>query len=178
MKSLNVKIEAIKPERKYYTETSHFDSLEPTQKLDAVLSGLSIYGKYIPDIHQHLQIPTITSTTYEVQLIINKLIRDNNAEEIKVQMHYDGPPQFEPPGGTWNIFYKISFEGSLLITNGGYTQLAINDAYENTRLEKLEKKQKENQIFLTWLTVVLAFGALVETIYYLVDLYWEHGWFH
>ena len=51
MKSLNVKIEAIKPERKYYTETSHFDSLEPTQKLDAVLSGLSIYGKYIPDIH-------------------------------------------------------------------------------------------------------------------------------
>jgi hypothetical protein len=60
--------------------------------------------------------------------------------------------------------YIIRIEGLLF---EGYEQRLINNASENIRLGKLEIAQRENQILTTRLTILIAVGTLVASIYYL-----------
>lgn len=75
-------------------------------------------------------------------------------------------------------FYFISFEGRLFFESGGYKQKIIDDASENTRLDKIEMSQKVNRRWMTGLTLILAVASLLAGLYYCVELYWKHHWFH
>jgi len=68
--------------------------------------------------------------------------------------------------------------GFYFIEQGGYSQRKINNDAESTRVGKLETNQMANQRRMIWLTAILAVGTTLAAIYYCVELYWNHGWFH
>lgn len=74
--------------------------------------------------------------------------------------------------------YFLSFDGKLFIESGGYTQAIINENAENKRVEALEHSQRATSNRMTYLTIILAVGALIAAIYYLTELYWKYHWFH
>ncbi len=152
------------------------EELNAFQKLDLVLSVLEYHSMSLNEIQDKLKLER--NTFQEIRQIVSKLIKDDYAEELKVKQPYNGPSGFESPDGTYWISYKITFEGELLRQSGGYVQKEAIAAYENTRLEEIERKATANQRFLTWLTVIVAVGTLAQALYSLTKLYWEHGWFH
>jgi len=74
--------------------------------------------------------------------------------------------------------YRITFDGKYWIERGGYQAALIHENAGNRRLGKLETTQIQYQIWLIWLTVILAVGTLIASLYYITELYWNHGWFH
>ena len=75
-----------------------------------------------------------------------------------------------------NHYYKISFEGSFFIKNGGYeNQYHKNQNIENSRNEMierqnaLEEKQSRNQTQLVVLTWIIALGTFVAAVYYFLE---------
>ena len=57
--------------------------------------------------------------------------------------------------------YRISYEGMMYVSDGGYKQEFILRDTENTRLGNLENHQMRHQSYMTWLTLTLASFALV-----------------
>ncbi|MFN8290732.1 MAG: hypothetical protein U0U70_10770 [Chitinophagaceae bacterium] len=76
------------------------------------------------------------------------------------------------------INYCLRAEALFFEKSGGYMKQFISENAENTRLEKLESGQKLHRKWMTWLTAILAVVGLISAVYYLVELYWNYGWFH
>ena len=53
---------------------------------------------------------------------------------------------------------------------GGYVAQRNNLVNESFRLDKIEKSQKANRIALTWLTAIVAFGTLIASVYYFLEI--------
>ena len=75
-------------------------------------------------------------------------------------------------------FYYTTFEGEVFEITGGYQGKSNRQNAENIRLDKIEKNQSLHRLWMTWLTAILAVGTTLAAIYYCVELYWNHGWFH
>ncbi len=150
------------------------ENLSSIQKLDLILTSLKDYSQSINEIQDSLHLER--KYYNEIRLILNKLYKDEYAEIIESEKRYEGPDIFKPPRPTIDYSYKISFEGELFKEQGGYTQQKINNAYENIRLDNLEKNQKFHRKALTWLTFLVAVGTLVAGVFYLIEigkhLYW------
>ena len=111
----------------------------------------------------------------ELLRMLNKLIRDGFVHFEDIPAGYDDPFTKAPIKFRR---YSISFDGKLFIEQGGYTQQAIRRNAESIRVETLERFQKATADRMTYLTIILAAGALIAALYYLVELYWKYHWFH
>ena len=68
--------------------------------------------------------------------------------------------------------------GFYFIEQGGYAQRKINRDAENIRLGKIERGQRDFRRTQNVLLILVALGTLMAGVYYCVELYWNHGWFH
>jgi hypothetical protein len=69
-----------------------------------------------------------------------------------------------------NFIVSITPLGDFFISNGGFRQTLINNAYDRSRLENLEKTQTKNQSDLNRLTLIIAIGTSVAALYYLLEI--------
>jgi hypothetical protein len=175
---MNIKVQVLPSELKLKNESFNFYELTPIQKLDAVLDSLELYSEQINNIQRILRLKLEPATLYEVRAIINKLMKDGYAEEIKAKLPQPAFYDSNNLEAGYIISYKITFEGMYLKSSGGYQGLQNQKDAENIRLEKIERKVMANQRFLTWLTVIVAVSAAATVVYYAVELYWRYGWFH
>ena len=157
--------------------------MTPFQKLDIVLNYLAnkfpLYAQYKDgDIFTALiklnpEFDEQGDFGSELISILSKLQKDGF-----VDIDYGDT---KPPGFHNDLYknrYQITFEGIYFIKHqDGYQGLQNQKTFENTRLAKIEQKAKANQMFLTWLTILVAAGTLAQAAYALVKLYWEHHWF-
>ena len=74
-------------------------------------------------------------------------------------------------------YFKISFEGTVFIENGGYeneyqkTQKEQNDYSELKKKQSLlEEKQISNQFQIVVLTWIIALGTLIAGLYYVLEI--------
>lgn len=170
---MNIKIQVLESELRLKPEGFDFYSLNPIQKLDAVLESLELYSETVNNIQRILRLKLEPATLYEVQMILNKLIKDGYAEELKSVV------ADRLKVGAQEIFYsyKITFEGDFLKSSGGYQELQNQKNAENIRLDKIESHQMEHRRWMNRLTLILAVSAVATVIYYGVELYWKYGWF-
>jgi len=111
----------------------------------------------------------VVDAKFEVDQILTKLEKDGYLFSKTFVYQID-----KSEGKVW----FLSFEGGLFKESGGYKQKIISDSAENIRLEMIETNQRVNQNVVTFLTIVLAVGALIAAIYYATELYWKYHWFH
>ncbi len=148
--------------------------LSPIQQLDFVLSSLDNYSKTINEIQKELNLEI--STFKDVRMILEKLVKDKYAQEIKEEVRYEGPAFLKPPGGTWSYSYKLSFEGKVFIQQGGYREQFKVNVAENIRLDNLEKRQKHFEWNQTLLLTLVAVGTLIAAVYYLMEIGVHYHW--
>lgn len=67
--------------------------------------------------------------------------------------------------------YFITFEGILFLSNGGYKSFEENKIKENDEIKLLKQQQKQLEKKNLILTVLIAIGALVAAVYYLIEIY-------
>ncbi len=149
-------------------------NLSSAQKLDLILSCLKDYPQSINEIEDCLGFERKYGN--EIRTILNKLTKDEYADEIKSERRYEGYPIFKPTEAIWDYSYKISFEGEFLREQGGYKQQKINNTSESIRLENHEKNQKFHRKALTWLTSLVAVGTLVAGVFYLIEIGRHFHW--
>jgi len=127
--------------------------------LDFTLQRISDITKESPQpIEQIFNNPTFEKILLRDQhSILNKLKKDGYIDFIES----DGD---KFPKGT--ALYFILFEGLLLLQNGGYVQILINEDNQNTYLKNAQRVSSRNEKILAWGTVGLviatAFLAVVE----------------
>jgi len=88
--------------------------LSPFEKLDAVLKGLADRER---SQHFHKSIADITfvvDNIVDVEIILKKLIKDGYADKM------DRPPSNDALPWLSDRIYSLTFEGALLIQQGGY----------------------------------------------------------
>lgn len=88
---MEIRVEVTSSELVFNPEDFRFNDLNPIQKLDAVLATLELSSKTINEIQKILRLKLEPSTFYEVRIIVNKLLKDGYAEEIKAKIP---PPVF------------------------------------------------------------------------------------
>lgn len=104
---------------------------------------------------------------FEMELILNKLNKDAMLESF----------EFKEQFGQKNK-YRITFEGRIFSQNGGYQKKYLDESSQNTQATALQKEQKDFRRNTILLTVILSVGTTIAAVYYLVELYWKHHWFH
>lgn len=105
--------------------------------------------------------------------IILKLVNDGYAYFM-----HDPIPTMNDPLDWFTKRTMLTAEGLYLISEGGYQKRKINRDAENTRLDKIERGQRDFRRTQNVLLILVALGTLIAALYYCVDLYWHHGWFH
>ena len=133
--------------------------LKYIDELDYVLHFLATnpYAKgFISDgeMWDHIQKTEMRMEGSKLVMYLNKLVKDN-------YVHIEIPNVKESTAN-----YKISFEGLIQDELGGYHQLYLKDIESRTIQNKLKNIQKWQLI----LTIILAFGALVASIYYGLEI--------
>lgn len=69
----------------------------------------------------------------------------------------------------------LTFDGQLLIKDGGYVKRVADDAYENTRLRKIETDQHKSNQDVRVLTYWIALGAVIMAVYTPLQIFdWLH----
>ena len=143
------------------------EALTPIQKIDSVLNFM------LNDANDPAFV-TFSEILDSIQLKFK--CNQKELTEILHTLEIDGRIFTEESNGV--KLYKSTFDGRLFAADGGYQGKINRQNAENTRLAKLEQSQKDYQIWMTWLTAILAVGTTIAALYYCVDLYWHHGWFH
>jgi len=139
----------------------------PLVKLDVVLMFLSIqtYMQTMDEIHRGVY-DYIESDDNEISLILGKLEKDNFIIKQVLPTHDVRSAKMI------DIYhFAITFDGKFFLKQIGYNLQAINNASENTRLERLETELKENRRWTLYLTILIAVGTLVAAIYYGIEIY-------
>jgi len=149
-------------------------TLPPIQQLDKVLGILQNFSKSIQEIQKELKLDTKPETFQQVRLILNKLKKDEYADEVESFV----PDRLGVGAQEKFISYKITFEGSVFKASDGYAGERLLLNAENIRLERIEQKARANQKILMLLTIFVCLGTLAQAIYALVELYWKYHWFH
>jgi len=102
-------------------------------------------------------------------IIFIKLVKDDY-----VSLEYLKEPRVH--GEFWKTkVYTITFEGKIFSKEGGYQGKINRLNAENTRLEKLEKAQRDYRRAQIWLTILVAVGTLIPAIPYIIRFlkYWH-----
>ena len=107
--------------------------------------------------------------------ILNHLIKD---EYLSITTHNVWKQIGIGTSQVNEIRYHATFEGKVFNDLNGYAGNSIRRNAENIRLDKIEKNQRVHRVWMTWLTAILAVGTTLAAIYYCVELYWNHHWFH
>jgi len=148
--------------------------MQAIQQIDAVLKYLydrkDIVRAILYDtIKEDADLLKITGNQVETERMLGMLSHD---KYVHIYPDYPKLPdgKNDMRNGLLN-YCSITFEGRLFWEDGGYNGKFISDASENNRLKKIELQQ----LILTW---VLGVSAFVAAVYYCVELYWKHGWFH
>lgn len=130
------------------------------EKLDLVLNTLAtneFIHRDVEQIHQLIP-PNGTITGLELGLILSKFVRDSMAESY----------MFTVLGGGQKPIYKITFEGSVFIEQGGYVQAQrtseIRQALDEARIQKGEQAQNRLNILTFWLVLGSIAVAVVEIV--------------
>lgn len=110
--------------------------LRGNKRLDLVLFALDYHSKDRNEIQKELGLPINTYTSYNVQLILDKLIKDGFCKELKYELKYDGPEVFKPNGGCWHYSYKLTFEGQETKNKGGFKKRKIKEIFTNSMIIK------------------------------------------
>ena len=76
-----------------------------------------------------------------------------------------------------NRVYRLTFDGRFWIENGGYHAEADRQNAESIRVGKIERAQRDFRRTQNVLLILVSLGTLMAGVYYLVELYWNHGWF-
>lgn len=152
-------------------------NMTPIPKLDGVLK---ILASQYPVIKEY-SLSNFYTYENELGLIAAELffIMEKLEEDGYVKIRHT-PETSETPGLTTAIpYYSITFKGAFFILNkNGYTGEIFRDTAESTRLDKIDAELRANRNWTLWLTIVLTVGTLIQSLYCLVSLYWEHRWFH
>ena len=74
--------------------------------------------------------------------------------------------------------YKSTFYGRMFALKGGYHGAISRQNDGNIRADKIERAQRDFRRTQNVLLILVALGTLIAALYYCVDLYWRHGWFH
>lgn len=77
-----------------------------------------------------------------------------------------------------NRVYRVTFAGRFWAERGGYLGEHQRQNVENIRAGKIERAQRDFRRTQNVLLVLVALGTLMAGVYYCVELYWNHGWFH
>jgi len=144
--------------------------LEAIKVLDDVMS---LFHKS-KDRHFRLSISVITSfvnyhdrrlSDDECDIVLNKLIKDGFI--VKRDNAYSSNDE-----RLFGDDYSLTWEGYLSYTVEGTYQLNHRLKHdEKDRLDKLEIATKANRRWMTFLTVLIAFGTLVAAIYYGIEVW-------
>jgi hypothetical protein len=144
-------------------------------QLDAVLSSL-----YKHRTEKHFKFVDIAELLQKEASFVNF----GDIISILAKLHKDGYIEYDDRAvkiediSKNNRVYRLTFEGRYWIERGGYDAENRRTFVESIRLERLEKTQIQYQIWLIWLTAILAVGTTIAALYYGTELYWNHGWFH
>jgi hypothetical protein len=156
------------------------DDVDPLYKLDCVLMYL-----FLKQEPSKAKIGEVTIGVYhlikshetEINQIIYKLIKDNYVRFEDTTVYTD--THLLRPTANLVRYYNITFEGVLFLKSGGYTVQKAIFISENKKLETLKSDQIKRDEFLKILTWWIAAGAIVASIYYLIEIYKEfHLFFH
>ena len=132
------------------------EQLTPIQKIDTVLKCLWENNSKRLNLEE---IATILNREKsgvdfgEINNILDKLYQDG---KIKMEMTQER-----------EYYYRVTFEGSLFIEQGGYTQQQTERDYN----AKLAANLRRLQYHTWWLTVVIAVGTTVAAVYYAIEVY-------
>jgi hypothetical protein len=151
--------------------------LPPLKKLDTILSKIascstssgSLYPKCTwADIVAFIR-GNFTEEEFsseDIRLSIERLILDRNIKENPKEQE-----NLETGEKTiHHTDYEITFDGKILNSQNGYSQIKIDRDSEMIRLGILESATTANRNILTVLTVIIAAGTLVAGIYYLIEI--------
>ena len=165
---LQTKVEVIHITNPFNNNAVDFFSLNPLEKLDNTLSLLNKFSQSRNDLQNGLGLQITPETTYEIEMVLNKLVKDQYVNENKIEDKYEGPEWARPLGGVWHISYKSTFEGEYLKINGGYTGLKIQKDSETARLS-LNRLESYHNKLAAWVAGGTVALVIVEVIKIFID---------
>lgn len=92
--------------------------------------------------------------------VIKQQIPKENHSEFKLELDYD------------NYVYVLTWQGRMFIKyEGGYIFKAQKEDKQRVDLERLQEQVKKAQMGTLYLTILIAFGAVIASIYYLLEIF-------
>ena len=132
--------------------------MNPYESLDEVLKFLTLspFSKQQVTAEQMLTIlsekQSITGTPAELAEVLNQLVEDGFVKSELL---------------SGNTVYSITFKGQMLNLKGGYDHLSR----DQERLYKLEIAQRDTQKKIYYALIILAAGAAVAAVFYLLRIF-------
>jgi len=138
----------------------HGQDITPYEALDELLRALSIS-------------PSPTKTVTKEQLL--KFVTDKNFIEVNAneltmlleQLVEDGFVKAEIQHNSTEINYSLTLKGQMLNIKGGYKYFSR----DQERLYKLEVAQMDTQKKLYYAIVILAIGAIIASVFYILRIF-------
>jgi len=138
----------------------HGQDITPYEALDELLRALSIS-------------PSPTKTVTKEQLL--KFVTDKNFIEVTAneltmlleQLVEDGFVKAEIQHNSTEINYSLTLKGQMLNIKGGYKYFSR----DQERLYKLEVAQMDTQKKLYYAIVILAIGAIIASVFYILRIF-------
>jgi hypothetical protein len=140
------------------TKMKTFNDYTAFGALDVVLKVIyevdtGMWGISMEEIYIGLQNNENTQFAYqEIKILLDQMIRDKNLEEVK------------------KGFYKLSLSGRFLHLRYGYSQKEILRVADEARLKFLSTMQVQQGTALVHLNRILAIGASIASVYYLMEI--------
>jgi hypothetical protein len=168
-------------------------AITPIQLLDEVLTFICVkpiakgnieQGKLITELKKVIPLIDIEDDfASQILRVFDKLEKENYIICEQRNVRYN---DLSGEGATrLEYCYRVTFDGKLFFEQGGYSKKYAHDESERNRLTALESSQLEyneaqrkQAATLNKLTFWVAVGTLLAAVYYMTELYWNHGWFH
>lgn len=160
-------------------EPQETEEINPLFKLDVVLMFLYVKSSFIISLEeiQTGVFDQIKSDQVEISLILKKLLKDEYIEKQEVTEQKD--KHLLKPTEYTVTYYNINFNGKIFLKQGAYTLEDVRFREQNKKLETLKFDQIKRDEFLKILTIWIAAGAIVASLYYSIEIYREcHSFFY
>lgn len=146
------------------------------QILDDVLKIIEASTEDSPiDLEIMLKTRFLSLPNRDVKVIMDKLRKENLIDCVIPNKNTDDNGRQDFVKG--REYYFITFEGLMLLQEGGYVGRLIREERENIRVAALEESQKENSNRLTYLTGILAFCSVAVFVVDVIKLCIEKAHF-
>ncbi len=149
-------------------EEADFNKLQVSD-LDAILKFLYKPNELYPIPFSEVEAFIPKLTKYELSIALDKLTKDKN---IEVSYPYSRNKVTNEKEYIKNDpRYYISYEGYFFLRHGGYVGQAQRNQSEADKVNALQKSSAEMERRLYYLTVAIAAGAVIASIYYSIEIY-------